>query len=83
MGLLREAFRLHTALPAYGKRSEFLRALDRSQVVIVRGATGSGKSTQLAQYLADAQLTRVARRVGDGSGLGLIACLQPRSLAAV
>lgn len=37
------------------------------------GETGSGKSTQLVQYLADSGL------VGDGS----IICTQPRKIAAV
>jgi hypothetical protein len=67
--LVREAFHLKTALPSYALRDEFLNALKENDVVIVKGATGSGKSTQLAQYAAETME-------------GLVVCSQPRKLAA-
>jgi HrpA-like RNA helicase len=38
-------------LPAFGARQEFLKHTRQNQVVIVVGETGSGKTTQLCQYL--------------------------------
>ncbi|MCL7048744.1 hypothetical protein MKW94_011839, partial [Papaver nudicaule] len=42
-------------------------------VIILIGETGSGKSTQLVQYLADSGQT----------GVGSIVCTQPRKIAAI
>jgi HrpA-like RNA helicase len=41
-------------LPAWHAKSEVLDAVARSQVVVVCGATGCGKSTQIPQFLVDA-----------------------------
>ncbi len=49
----REIFRLSSKLPALAKREEFEILIENNQFVVVMGQTGSGKSTQLAQYLAD------------------------------
>ncbi|MDP9064980.1 MAG: ATP-dependent RNA helicase HrpA, partial [Pseudomonadota bacterium] len=57
-------------LPISGRQSEISEAIERHQVVIVAGDTGSGKSTQLPQYC-------LRRRTA-----GLIAHTQPRRLAA-
>ena len=59
-------------LPITARREEILQALAASQVLIVAGDTGSGKSTQLPQYCLEA---------GRGAA-GLIAHTQPRRLAA-
>lgn len=40
-------------LPAFAKRSEFLSALQHCKVVIISGATGCGKSTQMPQYILE------------------------------
>ena len=50
---LRECFRLASCLPALAKRVEFEEKITESQFLVVMGQTGSGKSTQLTQYLAD------------------------------
>ena len=49
----RECFRLASRLPALSKRVEFEEKVTQSQFLVVMGQTGSGKSTQLTQYLAD------------------------------
>ena len=49
----RECFRLASRLPALSKRVEFEENVTQSQFLVVMGQTGSGKSTQLTQYLAD------------------------------
>ena len=59
-------------LPLKELHGTILDALQRSQVLIVAGETGSGKSTQLPQYCLQA-----------GRGMeGMIAHTQPRRLAA-
>ena len=69
----RECCRFTKALPIYARRQEIVEIVSHQQVTILIGETGCGKSTQLVQYLYDA---------GVGSG-GLIACTQPRKVAAV
>jgi HrpA-like RNA helicase len=49
----REIFRFTAPLPALSKRQDFENAVNDNQFVVVMGQTGSGKSTQLTQYLAD------------------------------
>ena len=69
----RELARFQARLPAYAHRSHILRAVARHQVVILIGATGSGKSTQILPLLADGDL------VPDGLKM---VCTQPRKVAA-
>ncbi len=65
-------FRHDADLPISARRTDILEALERHQVLIVAGDTGSGKSTQLPQYCLE-----------QGRGReGLIAHTQPRRLAA-
>ena len=71
--LRREVYRLRGALPALAARSELDEKLARHQNLVVQGATGSGKSTQLPQYLAEQCGTEGPRR---------IICTQPRKVAA-
>ena len=61
------------ALPAFAVRQNLLRVIRENQVIIVVGETGSGKTTQLAQFLYE-----------DGYGKhGRIGCTQPRRVAAM
>ncbi|KFA70521.1 hypothetical protein S40285_00557 [Stachybotrys chlorohalonatus IBT 40285] len=60
-------------LPAFAVREDLLRVIRENQVIIVIGETGSGKTTQLTQFLYE-----------DGYGRsGLIGCTQPRRVAAM
>ncbi|KOS19747.1 Pre-mRNA-splicing factor ATP-dependent RNA helicase prp16 [Escovopsis weberi] len=60
-------------LPAFAVREDLLRVIRENQVVIVIGETGSGKTTQLTQFLYE-----------DGYGqTGMIGCTQPRRVAAM
>ncbi len=60
-------------LPAFAVREDLMRVIRDNQVVIVVGETGSGKTTQLTQFLYE-----------DGYGkAGMIGCTQPRRVAAM
>ena len=59
------------ALPIHDRRGEIIRSVLTSQVVIVQGDTGCGKTTQVPQFLIQ---TGTAQR---------IAVAQPRRIAAV
>ncbi|XP_060183939.1 ATP-dependent RNA helicase DEAH11, chloroplastic-like [Lycium barbarum] len=70
--MTRECRRLDDGLPIFAYREQILRQIHYHQVTVLIGETGSGKSTQLVQFLADCGVT------GNGS----IVCTQPRKLAA-
>ncbi|KAF9399785.1 DEAH-box RNA helicase prp16 [Mortierella sp. AD011] len=60
-------------LPAFAVREELMRVIKDNQVIVVVGETGSGKTTQLTQFLHE-----------DGySTFGMIGCTQPRRVAAM
>ena len=44
---------VRAGLPAHGRRAAFLQSLQQSRVVLVQGPTGSGKSTQMPQYILE------------------------------
>ena len=69
----REVQRYDKALPIYAHRLNFMKTVKAHQVCILIGETGSGKSTQLVQYLSEAEY----------ASNGLIVCTQPRKLAAI
>lgn len=60
-------------LPIYAVRNQLLTIIRDNNVIIIVGETGSGKTTQLTQYLHE-----------DGyTDLGMIGCTQPRRVAAM
>lgn len=61
------------SLPIYKLKSELVQAIVDNQVLVVIGETGSGKTTQMTQYLAEAGFT----------SKGKIGCTQPRRVAAM
>ncbi|OIT03622.1 putative pre-mrna-splicing factor atp-dependent rna helicase deah5 [Nicotiana attenuata] len=56
------------SLPIYKLKNELVQAVHDNQVLVVIGETGSGKTTQVTQYLAEAGYTTK----------GKIGCTQPR-----
>jgi pre-mRNA-splicing factor ATP-dependent RNA helicase DHX15/PRP43 len=62
-------------LPVHKQRQEFLDMYHKTQILVFVGETGSGKTTQIPQYvLYDEQPQRTGK---------LIACTQPRRVAAM
>ena len=60
-------------LPVFQVREELMKVIQDNRVTIVVGETGSGKTTQLTQYLYE-----------EGyAANGMIGCTQPRRVAAV
>ena len=57
-------------LPIAEYRQEILETLEKNQVIIIAGDTGCGKSTQVPQYLLQANYAKIA-------------CTQPRRIACI
>ena len=62
------------SLPIFQFRDDIIQAVRDYQVLIIVGETGSGKTTQIPQYLHEAGFTKDGMRVG---------CTQPRRVAAM
>lgn len=62
------------SLPIYALRDKFIEAMRTNQVLVVIGETGSGKTTQMTQYLVEAGFCTSGAMVG---------CTQPRRVAAM
>eukprot|EP01061_Rhynchopus_euleeides_P002249 TRINITY_DN1172_c0_g1_i2.p1 TRINITY_DN1172_c0_g1~~TRINITY_DN1172_c0_g1_i2.p1 ORF type:complete len:722 (+),score=314.46 TRINITY_DN1172_c0_g1_i2:196-2361(+) len=58
-------------LPVWEAQNDFRELVNRYQVIILVGETGSGKTTQIPQFLVDMQPDK------------LVACTQPRRVAAM
>jgi ATP-dependent RNA helicase DHX57 len=67
-------------LPAWDQQDKILQALDSHQVVVVSGATGCGKSTQVPQFILDEWL---GADKFDPTAHREIVCTQPRRLSAI
>ena len=62
------------SLPVFPFREQLLEAIAVHQVLIIEGETGSGKTTQIPQYLYEAGYTKNDKKVG---------CTQLRRVAAM
>lgn len=59
-------------LPIFSVREELMNVIRENQIVVIVGETGSGKTTQLTQYLFEDGYARD----------GVVGCTQPRRVAA-
>ncbi|KAJ1651081.1 hypothetical protein IWQ61_008270 [Dispira simplex] len=71
---VRSIEQVRKSLPVYSYRQQLLDAIEQFQVLIIEGETGSGKTTQIPQYLYEAGYTRNGQKIG---------CTQPRRVAAM
>ncbi|XP_065220095.1 pre-mRNA-splicing factor ATP-dependent RNA helicase DHX16 [Planococcus citri] len=62
------------SLPVYKFKKQLIDAVAQHQVLIIEGETGSGKTTQIPQYLHEAGYTKDKKKIG---------CTQPRRVAAM
>ncbi|CAD7086133.1 unnamed protein product [Hermetia illucens] len=62
------------SLPVYPFREDLIAAIQEHQILIIEGETGSGKTTQIPQYLYEAGFTKDNKKIG---------CTQPRRVAAM
>ncbi|ENN78675.1 hypothetical protein YQE_04847, partial [Dendroctonus ponderosae] len=62
------------SLPIFPFRDDLIQAVREHQVLIIEGETGSGKTTQIPQYLHEAGFTENEKKIG---------CTQPRRVAAM
>ncbi|KAM0914166.1 hypothetical protein ACQ4PT_011705 [Festuca glaucescens] len=61
-------------LPVWQQKDDFLRVLRDNQTLILVGETGSGKTTQIPQFVLEAE---------GLSNRSMVACTQPRRVAAM
>ncbi|KAI9105400.1 pre-mRNA splicing factor [Phlyctochytrium arcticum] len=62
------------SLPVFAYRQQLLEAVEQFPVLVIVGETGSGKTTQIPQYLHEAGYTKNGMKIG---------CTQPRRVAAM
>ena len=76
--LSREYFRIlktRRGLPVHAQRHEFLQMYQNTQILVFVGETGSGKTTQIPQFVLFDDLPQARMK--------LVACTQPRRVAAM
>ncbi|XP_056143087.1 pre-mRNA-splicing factor ATP-dependent RNA helicase DHX16 isoform X2 [Lampris incognitus] len=62
------------SLPVFPYREDLLAAIHEHQILVIEGETGSGKTTQIPQYLMEDGYTKGGMKIG---------CTQPRRVAAM
>lgn len=62
-------------LPVHAQRDEFLEMYHKSQILVFVGETGSGKTTQIPQFVLFDELPHLHGKI--------VACTQPRRVAAM
>ena len=73
MNHLPQNIRFDSNLPINAAKQKIIKAIQENPVVIISGATGSGKTTQIPKFCLEA-----------GRGVsGMIGCTQPRRIAAM
>ncbi|KAI0653665.1 pre-mRNA-splicing factor ATP-dependent RNA helicase PRP43 [Cubamyces menziesii] len=62
-------------LPVFGQMDDFLKIFTKNQIIVMVGETGSGKTTQIPQFVCYSDLPHTKGK--------MVACTQPRRVAAM
>ncbi|KAI5058462.1 hypothetical protein GOP47_0026632 [Adiantum capillus-veneris] len=73
----KEKLQSRERLPIFSAKDELLHQIRKSSVVVISGETGSGKTTQVPQYILEDLITS-----HQGAFCNIV-CTQPRRLAAI
>ncbi|KAJ3746064.1 P-loop containing nucleoside triphosphate hydrolase protein [Lentinula detonsa] len=71
----RKILETRRALPVFSQMDDFLELFSKNQIIVMVGETGSGKTTQIPQFVAYSDLPHTKGK--------LVACTQPRRVAAM
>ncbi|KAJ3123944.1 hypothetical protein HK098_001533 [Nowakowskiella sp. JEL0407] len=71
----KDILKKRVTLPVHKQREEFLELIHKNQILILVGETGSGKTTQIPQFLCFDEQPQLKGK--------MIACTQPRRVAAM
>jgi pre-mRNA-splicing factor ATP-dependent RNA helicase DHX15/PRP43 len=75
-----ELFKKRRQLPVWEYKDAFMATLQKNQVTVLVGETGSGKTTQIPQWCIEFTL---ALPLANGQKRRGVACTQPRRVAAM
>ncbi|KAG6330078.1 hypothetical protein ID866_9010, partial [Astraeus odoratus] len=62
-------------LPVFSQMDEFFKMFNQNQIIVIVGETGSGKTTQIPQFVAYSDLPHTKGKI--------VACTQPRRVATM
>ncbi|KAJ3793370.1 P-loop containing nucleoside triphosphate hydrolase protein [Lentinula aff. detonsa] len=71
----RKILETRRALPVFSQMDDFLELFSKNQIIVMVGETGSGKTTQIPQFVTYSDLPHTKGK--------LVACTQPRRVAAM
>lgn len=71
----RKILEVRKKLPVYSQMDQFFKMFSENQIIVMVGETGSGKTTQIPQFVAYSDLPHTRGKI--------VACTQPRRVAAM
>ncbi|XP_072762492.1 dosage compensation regulator mle isoform X1 [Anoplolepis gracilipes] len=74
---LQASIKERSNLPVFAKKSEIMNAINENPIIIIRGNTGCGKTTQVCQFILDDYIAS-----GQGAYCSIVVT-QPRRISAV
>ncbi|KAL0109422.1 hypothetical protein PUN28_014471 [Cardiocondyla obscurior] len=74
---LQATIKERSTLPVFAKKNEIMNAINENPIVIIRGNTGCGKTTQVCQFILDDYIAS-----GQGAYCNIVVT-QPRRISAV
>lgn len=76
-GIYKERLAKREALPVHDFKDEILKGISESNVILISGDTGCGKTTQVPQFILDEMIDKM-----QGSSCNIV-CTQPRRISAI